>query len=315
MSKTRTPSTRKIRRRIDYRWLRSDGTPNISNRIHKAPGDMEIIAKKPVVSLTPHSPLIEAVEIMANNYRSIVIAQNNYLKGLLLASHIINYLGGGEYYNIVVGRHNYNIFSALEKEHVEELMEKNPVVAYTSERLPDVLEKMIIYGVGVVPVIEEDDRVYGIVTEHDLVGYLYGIVRVGVKVSEIMSTPVVTINRGATLKEAMEYMIKYGFRRLPVVDGEQVVGIVTAMDIIRYFNPKTLFKELVSEDIRDVLRKPVEEVMTSKILYTSPDTDLGNAVNKMIGENRSSILVVDENMRLLGIVTERDVLYALTVGE
>ncbi len=314
MTSHKTPR-RRVKRRRDIRWLRSNGTPNFSDHIHRVPGDLELIAKKPVATVSPNSPLIKALEIMSSNYRSLVVTQKDYVKGLLLATHMINYLGGGEYFNIVVKRHGYNIFSALEKEPVESIMEREPIIAYTSDKLPDVLEKMVIYNIGVLPVVDEDERIYGILTEHDLVKYLAGILKIGVEVSRVMSSPVITIDRKASLKQAMEKMISFGFRRLPVVEDDVVIGIITAMDIIKYFNPHTLFKDLTTTDIREILDQDVEYIMERKLLTVKPDSDLGVVVNEMTNRGVGSALVVDDNMVLKGIVTERDILYALTVRE
>ncbi len=312
----RTPSPpRKTRRRIDYRWLRSDGTPNFADHIHKAPGDMEFLAKKPVVSVTPTTPVAKAIEIMSDNYRSLIVASNDYLKGLLLATHIIDYLGGGEHYKIIVNKYSYNIYMAFNKENVEHIMEHKPIVAYVDEKLTDVLEKMVIYGIGLLPVVYHDNRVYGVVSEHDLIKYLRGIVKIGVEASKIMSSPVITINSGSTIKSAMEKIIGNGFRRLPVIEDDQVIGIVTAMDIVKFFDPRVLFKKIVSSDIREALNKTVDEIMSKELVTVHPNDDLSVVVNKMLDKNVSSALVVDDNMRLLGIITERDVLYALTVKE
>jgi len=306
------PTPRKPRRKGDIRWLRSDGTPNFSDRIHRETGDMEILAKKPAVAVTPTTPVGRAVETMAESHRSLVVAQNNYLKGLLLATHVINYLGGGDYFKIVENRHGYNVYSAYYKEFVESIMESNPITAYVDEKLSSVLEKMVLHGVGILSVVDRNGRVYGVVSEHDLVTYLYGLVKIGVPVSKIMSTPVVSIEAGSTVKHAMETMIKYGFRRLPVVDGERVVGIVTAMDLIKFFNPKTLLKRIASEDLREALAWSVREVMSENLVTVKPTDDLSTAVNAMLENNVSSVLVVGDDMKLIGIVTERDVLYALT---
>ncbi|OYT37854.1 MAG: histidine kinase [Desulfurococcales archaeon ex4484_58] len=312
---SRYPAPKRIKRRREYRWLRSDGTPDISDRIYRLPGDLEIIASKPVVSVSPTTPLIKALESMAANYRSLIVSIGDQLKGLLLASHFINYLGGGELFKIVSERHNYNIYSALEREVVESIMEKNPVVAYVDEKLTDVLERMVLTGVGVLPVLYDDQRVYGIVTEHDLVKYLYGVVRIGVKVSQIMSSPVITANIDDKLSDVMVKMVKYGFRRLPIIQDNIVVGIVTVMDIIKYFSSHKFFEKLSSPDVRKVLSTSIREVVVPEVVTVGPEADLSEAVHEMIDRNISSVLVVNKDMELQGIVTERDVLYALTVSE
>ncbi len=306
---------RKTRRRKEYRWLRSNGTPDFSDHIHYVPGDMEIIAKKPVLQVTPNTPLIKALEIMAENYRSLLVVQNNKLYGLLLATHIINYLGGGEYYRIIETKHRYNIYSALEKEPVSSIMEDEPIVGYIDEKLPHVLEKMVLYNIGLLPIVYRDNTVYGVVAEHDLVKYLYGVVAIGVEVDKIMSSPVVTIDEEYSIKKAVKKMVSYGFRRLPVVEDNMVIGMFSAMDLIRYFNPHKLFKTLSSSDIRSVLEKPVKEVMSREVVIVEEKSDLGSVVNTMLEKDVSSALIVNKDMELIGIVTERDILYALTVRE
>ncbi|MET1159991.1 MAG: CBS domain-containing protein [Thermoprotei archaeon] len=308
------PTPRRGKKRREYRWLRSDGTPNFSDRIHRETSDMELIAKKPALQVSPTTPIIEAIKIMAENYRSLVVSSAGYLKGLLLATNVIDYLGGGELFKIVSERHGYNIYSALDREPVESIMIRDPIVAYIDEKLSSVLEKMVIHGIGLLPVIYRDNRVYGVVSEHDIVKYLYGVVEVGIKVSSVMSSPVVTIEVNKTLGEAMKRVISYGFRRLPVVENNTVVGILTVMDIVRFFEPRSLFKRISSDDIREALSVSVSEVMSREILTVSPDTDLSDAARMMLDRDVSSALVVDKDMKLIGIITERDILYALTTA-
>jgi CBS domain-containing protein len=305
------PSIGAPRRIEKHRWLRSDGTPNFSDRIYKSTEELEIIAKKPIRTTSPSTPILEAVESMAEGYRSLVVTVSEKLAGLLLATHVVDYLGGGEYYKIVIERHKYNIYSALEKEPVSTIMEKNPIVAYIDEKLPSVLEKMVIHGIGIIPVILHDGRVYGIITEHDLVKYLSTSVSMGVSVREVMSTPVITVESGHSIKEAMEKMIHYGFRRIPVVGENTVLGIITAMDIIKYFGKHEAFKYTISGDIREALKVPVDDIMVRELVVIKPDRDLGEAARKMAEKNVGSALVVNDKMELLGIVTERDILYAL----
>jgi len=311
---SRYPTSSRVKKRVEHRWLRSDGKPNLSDRIYSLPREIEIIAKKPVLSITPSTPIGKAVEIMASSYRSLVVAFGDELKGLLLASSIVNYLGGGEYFNIIAERYKYNVFSAFSKEPVESIMIRDPIVAFLDDDLVSVLEKMIIHGVGVLPVVDREYRIHGVISEHDLVNYLKGVIKLGVKVRNVMSTPVVYIDVNTSLKTAMESMVKFGFRRLPIVEKDVVVGLVTVMDIIKYFTPSNIFKQVSTGDIREVLNKNIAEVMTRDLVTAKPDDDLVVVVNEMLNKNVSSALVVDDNDRLIGIVTERDVLYALTTA-
>ncbi|MCD6301135.1 MAG: CBS domain-containing protein [Staphylothermus sp.] len=305
------PSIGAPRRIEKHRWLRSDGTPNFDDRIYKTTEEMEIVAKRPVAQTSPQTPILEAIEEMAKGYRSLVVTVSGKLAGLLLSTHIVNYLGGGEYFNIVKERYNYNIYSALEKEPVSTIMEKDPIVGYMDEKLYQILEKMVMNEIGIVPILLRDGRVYGIITEHDLIKYLSTGVRIGVKVSEVMTSPVVTVSSGDPLKKAMETMIKYGFRRVSVTSDNVVLGIITAMDIVKYFGTHEAFKRTTSGDIREAISIPVDDIMVRELLVVKPDEDLGDVAQKMANKNVGSALVVNDKMELLGIITERDILYAL----
>lgn len=304
--------TRCWRWRDKYRWLRSDGKPNFDDRIYRKTEELMIIAKKPVVSVSSSTPIIEALEKMSLGYRSLVVVRGgNIFEGLVVSTDFINYLGGGEYYNIVVNRHGRNIYSALRNEPIATLMNKEPVVAYIDEKFPEVLERMVVSGVGVIPVLTRDNRVYGIITEKDIIDYLASTTSIGVKVSDIMSTPVVTVDAGSPIKVSMEKMIKYGFRRLPVTKGRYIEGIITAMDLVKFFGTHEAFKKTRSGDIEEVLKTPNTEVMVKEIVAVKPGSDAGEAVRIMAEKNVGSVLVVNESNELTGIVTERDILYAI----
>lgn len=303
-----------IRRRKDYRWLRSDGTPNFDNRIYSIPGDLEIIAKREIVSVTPATPVEKAIDVMSKHYRSLLVTIGDELRGVVFATSIVDYLGGGELFNIVANRYGYNIYRAMKEEAIETLMIREPIVAYTDMSIVEALEIMVVNSIGLLPVIRRDGGVYGVITEHDLVKYLYGAFKIGVDVRELMSTPVVTCSANDTLWNAMRTMLKFGFRRLPVVDEEaRVVGMVTAMDIVRFFNPARVYPRMISGDIREVLKTPVTEIAHKNVVAVSLGSDLSLVVREMVDKDVSSVLVVDDDGKLLGIISERDVLYALTV--
>ena len=79
-------------------------------------------------------------------------------------------------------------------------------------------------------------KLVGIITERDLV---QKIVATGknpakVPVSSIMSTPVVTVDPGTKISNAARLMVENRIRRLPVIRGAKVVGMLTATDFARY---------------------------------------------------------------------------------
>jgi CBS domain-containing protein len=57
----------------------------------------------------------------------------------------------------------------------------------------------------------------------------------GVSITEVMSSPAVTIGSGASVQEAAKLMAERKIGCLPVMDAEEFVGIVTETDVLRYF--------------------------------------------------------------------------------
>ncbi len=309
------PGTRRPRKtRIEgQRWLRSDGTPNFADHVYRKEGDVVLVAKKELKTASPVTPVLELAETMSyNNIRSIPIVNSKLeLEGLVLSMNIVNYFGGGELYNIVVERHQGNIYSAL-KEPAESIMIREPITVNVSSKITELLKIMVTEGIGVVPVLDLDNKLYGIITERDLVEYFSEKPETNVKVKDVMTKDVVTIDISANLKKAAETMVKLGFRRLPVVEDGKIAGMLTSKDIVRFIGDHRVFEKAPSGKVEEALSTPVSEVM-SKIAYTiGPEEDIAQAARYMMEKGVSSLLVVVDEV-LQGIITERDILYGMLV--
>ncbi len=305
-----------VRRPEGIRWLRSDGKPNLSDRIWKSEGEAKIIARRPVYTVTRTTTILGALEEMTRlNVRALLVTPPSkpLLEGIVTVMDMVNYLGGGELYNIVVRRHGGNIYSALLREHVASVMNPNPVTVSVSDRIATIIEKMVLNNVGVLPVVYPDGSIWGIITEHDLVKELMEK-KVGRKVSEVMTENVITIEASATLHDALKTMVKYGVRRLPIVENDSIWGMVTAKDVVRFFGSHDVFRYISSDRVEEALAAPVKVVGTPTYYTIEPDADVGDAATMMMEKGVSSLLVVKDG-RLVGIITERDVLYALATSK
>ena len=104
-------------------------------------------------------------------------------------------------------------------------------------------------GTGFLIVLEKGSLV-GIVTEHD---FVYKAIAADldpkkVKVAEIMSSPLVTVDPDEDLLKASEIMQKHNIRKLPVVRGGIIYGILTARDISEHCI------DYVNKSVKDVMR-------------------------------------------------------------
>jgi len=299
-------------RRKEPRFLRSDGTPNFSSKVYEKPGEVEVIARRPVVTATPTAKVIDALKIMASRgFRRLPITPTNgRLVGIITAMDFMDYFGGGEKFNLIVNRHSFNVYSAF-NEVLEPIMTRDVVKAYVDETFIDVLSKMVRYNVGAVPVVTRDEKIFGIITERDVVNHLAEKMT-GKTVEEVMTSDVVTTSSDATLYDALRTMVSNGFRRLPVVDDGELKGMLVAMDVVRFLGSGRAFEYAKSNDIRDVLAVKVAELMTKDVETITPNSDIGEAASLMRRTGRGSLLVV-EGKELKGIITERDLVIAMAL--
>jgi CBS domain-containing protein len=97
-------------------------------------------------------------------------------------------------------------------------------------------------------VVLENAQPAGIVTERDLVLKVMAKAKdpSRVRVREVMSKPLVSIDPEATVEEAVRTMAKHGIRRLPVVRNNILYGIFTSRDLAKHFNE---YEDRVTQDI------------------------------------------------------------------
>ncbi len=117
---------------------------------------------------------------------------------------------------------------------VGDIMTKNVVVAHVDEPVIKAVDRMVEKRVECLPVVDDERRLRGLITFRDVVvKVVYGRKDPSdAKVSEIMSTDVVTCTPDTTLLELIKLMKSRGIRRVPVVDDRgRLVGIVTDFDI------------------------------------------------------------------------------------
>jgi CBS domain-containing membrane protein len=126
------------------------------------------------------------------------------------------------------------------------------------------------------------------------------------KVRELMSTDVLTIGRNDQLTIADDIMKMKRLRHLPVVEEGRLVGIVTQRDLFHAALSTALnFGEKAQKEFLKTV--VVKEVMTDEVLTIDPGADVKEAARLMI-EHKIGCLPVLENGKLVGLVTETDLL-------
>jgi len=297
----------KMSRETFRRTLRGKGPVSLkSSTAKKREGEILHVAKSPVVTMTPATLIYDAVKIMAKEgFRRIPIADpgTKALAGIVTATDLVDYLGGGRKFEIVQQKFSGNIFKAI-NEPIKIIITQKVFSVKTTAKISEAVQLMKEKNVGGLPVVDEENRVRAIITERDIARMFSDRIS-GVKVSHLMTSKVVTALPKTTIFEAEKTMITQGFRRLPIVADGKVAGIVTAMDIIRFFGSGEVFKHLQSGTITQVLNTPALQIATKEVATIEPEADVGQAA-KIMKEKNLGALPVIQNEKLVGIITERD---------
>ena len=115
------------------------------------------------------------------------------------------------------------------------------------------------------------------------------------RISEVMTTDVETVTPDQTAQQAASFMLRAEAGSIPVTEGERVIGMITDRDIA----------------VRGVAEgrgpdTPVRELMTDHIICARADDDVDEVAQRMSQEQVRRLPVLDENQRLIGIVSLGD---------
>ena len=118
------------------------------------------------------------------------------------------------------------------------------------------------------------------------------------KISEIMSSPVSVIDENETILDASVIMKINNIRGLVVVNNDKISGILTERDIV---------SKVVASGI-DPKNTKIKDIMTHKIVSSSPDETIDEIANKMYANGIGRILIINPNNEIAGIVTKTDII-------
>jgi acetoin utilization protein AcuB len=127
-------------------------------------------------------------------------------------------------------------------------------------------------------------------------------------VKDKMTMNVLAVNPDTTVPEALALMEEKKVRRLPVVDKDRLVGIVTLLDLVRA-SPSPATSLSVWELNYLLAKLPVKDVMTKNVFSVEANTPIDDAA-ALMRENRIGGLPVKDNDKLVGMITETDIFTA-----
>jgi CBS domain-containing protein len=154
---------------------------------------------------------------------------------------------------------------------VESIMTTQVKTIGPTKPLVECIKMMKDSNIGSIVVVEEAKPV-GIFTERDLVKRMAEkLENLGSKMAQVMSKPLVTVSPTATVWDALTLMGRHNIRRLPVMEGKKLVGIVTERDIFRLILTRQSFLlESVSESLPAASRETMKGILATFSMEKPP---------------------------------------------
>ncbi len=145
---------------------------------------------------------------------------------------------------------------------VKDIMSRHVRSVTPETPMREVVSAMTLYRVSGLPVLE-DDRLVGFIAEKDVLHHLFPSLEeamtqggtfdfedmegnysqvVNLKVSELMTTGVIGVTEDMPILKATSLMVRHRFRRIPVVDGDKLIGMMSLGDV-----HKAIFKKAIAD--------------------------------------------------------------------
>jgi CBS domain-containing protein len=205
-------------------------------------------------------------------------------------------------------RRNLRAFAFSDRTKLKGIAKKAPIIN-GNEPTWKIASLFVTTGLRALPV-EEKGKVEKVLRREKFLAFLEEKERQNlqkIKVIEVATIPVKTINGEASVAEALKRMRELGINRL-VVEDEKGFGIITSFDIARRLMiNKSRTNISFIEQRKSTLQTKVKEFMERNVKTISFSNNVDEAINSMLSNNISSLVVVQDS-KPIGILTIRDIL-------
>ena len=304
---------------INLRKSMNRGSSENESHVPDKDGQIMSIASKDVVAIPPTTSIKETAKIMMEHeFRRLPITDpgSGKVLGIVTVIDIMDFLGGGEKFNIIEKKFDDNFLAAI-NEPVKQIMTRDVITLSNKATIDKTIATMLDNQIGAIPIINSENELVGIVTERDIALSLAGVFTDDT-VQDYMSTKIFTTTPGTPIESACKIMVRNRLRRIPIVGGEadiskankKLLGMVTSTDVIRFLNAKDLFDNINTNEASKILDMKVSDIMVTDLVTVAPTERLGDLCLKFMENNIGGAPVVKNN-EIIGIITEKDVIQAL----
>lgn len=215
---------------------------------------------------------------------------------------------------------------------VRDVMRAEVVTIAPETPVADVVTLLLQEGYRSLPVVDGNGRLQGIITDGDLLrraglaarldwqaempaqawqAQLAALREQSTTAVSLMSSPVITVSANASLHQAVQQMVTHKLKRLPVVDdNDRLTGWISRIDILRaieYHQPA------METAVGTAAKSPAKGTSIAELMYRDvptvrPQATLEEVIQALEHDLRRRAVVIDENRRVLGIISDGDLL-------
>lgn len=213
---------------------------------------------------------------------------------------------------------------------VADVMNHDVISVTPDTPVGELVRLLLERGLRAMPVVDAERRVIGIVTDVDLLqcgvsqlplhlqqllpgaeraAHLAAVAARPERAADVMTPNPTTISATASLTQAALVMTAHDHKRLPVVDeAGRLVGMLSRSDLLQTVaNTFASSSEVLPGSILTTA-KTVGEVMIRDVPTVTPETPLAETLDRILSTPRRRVIVVDQDRRVVGIVSDGDIL-------
>lgn len=238
------------------------------------------IAKKGVVYSKGSESVSDVTDkMLSTGYRKIPIVSKDRLVGIVAVTDILD---------AFLRKQEFN-------ERIDSIMTRDVIYCDVNDTIGFVLQKFKLSRRGSFPILQ-NKKLFGMISERDFIKYFANL-EFGQKIDEVMTKKPFFLPSSATILDCLKSTINTRYRRLPIIKDKKLVGIVTAMDLLKYITRRGVS-----------LSQPIDSIMIRDVISISKDEDISEAIKLMRDKDVGGITVMGKAYKLEGIITERDIL-------
>jgi CBS domain-containing protein len=207
----------------------------------------------------------------------------------------------------------------IDKISIKRIMSTDPITAQPNDEIHKAIELLIKNNVGSIPIVD-DDGLAGIITKTDLMKVYTKKLKGKWKVSDLMTSDVITVNENHSIAHVINIMEKNNVGKIVVIRDNEPVGMITPENISFAYveDPETgvnvekvyFIRNLEGKskkNVRLVSMMTAGDIMRNHLVKISGDEDAARGADMMVENNISGLPVVDGDY-LIGVLTKTDLI-------